>query len=131
MATLNRDQILNAPDIKKELVAVPEWGGEVWVKGLTGQERDHFEASIVEQRGKSQILKMENIRAKLASLSICDEAGKRLFSEADVNTLSAKSAGALQRVFEVAQKLSGIGEDAVRELSEGVKKDPFGASPSA
>ena len=130
MAILKRDDILQASDITKELVSVPEWGGDVYVKGMTGAERDKFESSIVAQHGKEQSVNMANIRAKLASLTICDENGKRLFTEMDVQALSQKSAAALQRVFEVAQRLSGIGDDDVKELTEGIKADPFDGSPS-
>jgi hypothetical protein len=42
--TLTRDSILNAKDLKKELVKVPEWGGEVYVRCMTGSERDAFES---------------------------------------------------------------------------------------
>lgn len=116
MTTLSKKDILTADDIKRELVPVPEWGGDVWVRGMTGAERDKFESGIVEQRGKDQSLNMANIRAKLASMTICDDTGKRLFSESDVQALSQKSASALQRIFAVAQRLSGIGEDDVKEL---------------
>jgi len=130
MATLNRDDILKAEDIGRELVPVPEWGGDVYVKGMTGSERDKFESSIVEQRGKKQSINMTNVRAKLASLTICDEQGKRLFTEADIAKLSEKSASALQRVFAIAQRLSGIGDADVEELTEGLDS-PFDASPTA
>jgi hypothetical protein len=128
---LNRDAILSADDLKKELVPVPEWGGDIYVRALTGAERDQFEASIVEMRGKKSVFKPENIRAKLAVYSVCDEGGKRLFSDADMTALSKKSAAALQRVFETAQRLSGITEDAVEELTEGLEESPFDSSPTA
>ncbi len=131
MAVLNKKDILEIADIKTQLVPVPEWGGEVYVKGLNGAERDKFESSMIEQRGKERSVNMANIRAKLASMSICDESGKRLFSEADVQALSQKSATALQRIFVVAQKLSGIGDDDVAELTEGLKENPFDGSASA
>ena len=127
---LNRDDILKAQDLKTETVHVPEWGGDVTVRGMTGAERDKFESSIVQTRGKDQTLNMANIRAKLASMTICDEGGKRLFSEADVQQLSAKSAQALQRIFAVAQRLSGIGEEDVQELAEGLQDNPFADSVS-
>lgn len=130
MAVLKRDDILAAADIVTELVAVPEWGGEVYVKGMTGAERDKFEGGIVEMRGKSQSLNMANVRAKLASFTICDEKGKRLFSEKDIDALAQKSAAALQRVFEVAQRLSGIGDADVAELADGLKNDQSGGSGS-
>ena len=128
--SLTKDDILKAQDLKTEIVPVPEWGGEVTVKGMTGAERDKFEGSIVQTRGKDQTLNMANIRAKLASMTICDEQGKRLFTEADVQQLSAKSAQALQRIFAVAQRLSGIGEDDVKELAEGLQENPFDDSVS-
>jgi len=132
MPILTRDQILQADDITKQLVSVPEWGkdAEVYVKGMTGAERDKFESSMISMRAKSQEINMTNIRAKLASLTICDAKGKRLFSENDVQALSQKSAAALQRVFEVAQRLSGITDADVEELTEEIKQDPFEGSPT-
>lgn len=130
MAILSKANILSASDIQKELVTVVEWGGEVFVKGLSGAERDQFENSIISMRGKDQKINLSNIRAKLASLSICDEDGNRLFTDADVLALSQKSAAALQRVFSVAQRLSGLAEEDVKELVEGLKENPFDASPT-
>ena len=130
MAVLTRDDILQAKDIKIELVPTPGWGGEVYVKGLNGAERDKFEGSLIIMRGKDKQMNMANIRAKLASMSICDEKGKRLFNENDVQALSQKSASELQRVFAVAQKLSGISDEDVEELAEELKNDPFDGSPS-
>jgi hypothetical protein len=130
MAVLTRDDILEAKDIKIELVPTPGWGGEVYVKGLNGAERDKFEGSLVIMRGKDKQMNMANIRAKLASMSICDEKGKRLFNENDVQALSQKSAAELQRVFAVAQRLSGISDEDVEELAEELKNDPFDGSPT-
>ena len=130
MSVLTRDDILEAKDIKIELVPTPGWGGEVYVKGLNGAERDKFEGSLITLRGKDKQMNMTNIRAKLASMSICDEKGKRLFNENDVQALSQKSASELQRVFVVAQKLSGISDEDVEELAEELKEDPFDGSPS-
>ena len=129
-AVLKREDILKVSDIKRELVPVPEWGGDVYVKGMTGSERDKFESSMITIKGKDRDVNLSNIRAKLASLSICDENGKRLFTENDVQALSQKSASALQRVFEVAQKLSGISDTDISELTEEIKEDPFEGSPS-
>ena len=128
---LTREDILKAVDIEIEEVHVPEWfDGYVFVKGLTGTERDSFEMSIVKQRGKSASVNMSNIRAKLAALTLCDKEGVRLFTEADVKALGKKSATALQRVFDVAQKLSGIGEDDIDELAEELEENPLEGSAS-
>jgi hypothetical protein len=130
MAILTAEQILAAQDMKKELVKVPEWGGEVYVRAMTGTERDQFEASMIEQVGDDEVFNRENFRAKLASLTICDEKGNRLFKENQIELLGKKNAAALQRVFVVAQALSGIGDKDIEELTKKLKKSPFGDSAS-
>ena len=117
---LKRDEILNAADFKTEDVDVPEWGGTVVVKSLSGSERDSFEASLVQQRkGGNSSLKLENIRAKLVSKAIIDPDTKEpMFTAADIEMLGTKSAAALDRVFSVAQKLSKITDEDIEELEK-------------
>lgn len=117
MKLLTRDAILQAEDLPTEDIEVEEWGGAVRVRALTGAERDAFEQSIVEQRGKSTRVNMRNIRAKLVALTVVDADGKRLFSDKDAELLGKKSAAALDRVFEVAQRLSGLSPEDMEELS--------------
>jgi hypothetical protein len=118
---LGREDILGASDIKTEIVQVPEWSGAVYVRGLTGTERDDLELGMLEQRGKSRTLNLRNLRAKLVAASLVDSEApdaRRLFSEGDVKALGEKSAAALRRVFEVAQRLSGLTDDDVEGLTE-------------
>lgn len=118
MGLLSREQILQAEDLVYEDVEVPEWGGTVRVRGLTGAERDQFEASIVSLNGRQSKVDTRNVRAKLAALTIIDEDGKRLFTDQDVQQLGLKSAAALDRVFDVAQRLSGLSDQDIEELAE-------------
>lgn len=118
MKVLGRDEILGANDIKRELVPVPEWGEDaaVYVRSLTARERDDFERSMIEFRGDKQTVNLAQARAKLAAMAICDENGKRLFTDLDVKALGEKSASALQRVWDVAQGLSKISQEDMDEL---------------
>jgi hypothetical protein len=118
MARLSRDQILIAPDIKTVEIDVPEWGGSVLVRGLTGAQRDKFEMSILEIRGNKRIMKTEDIRAKLVALSIVDDAGAVVFTDSDIRALSDKSAAALTRVFTIARTLSGLADEDIEELEK-------------
>lgn len=122
MAILTREQILSADDITKEVVEVPAWGGEVIVKSLTGKERDQFEASMVTGKGKNVQANLVNARAKLVALSLVNEDGKRLFNQGDIEALGAKSADALNKVFEVARRLSGLSEEDIKELTENLEE---------
>jgi hypothetical protein len=113
---LTKEQILEASDIEIEKVDVPEWGGFVHVKGMTAKQRDDFESSIIRQHGKVRRVDMSDLRAKLAAKSICTPDGELIFTEKDIRALSDKSAGALQRVWEVAQRLSGLSDEDAEEL---------------
>jgi len=113
---LTRDQILSADDLKRETVAVPEWGGDVIVRTMTGTERDAFEASL--QGGKGGKLNLANIRARLVSRTAVDDAGARLFTEADIEAVGGKSAAALDRCFAVAQRLNGLSAKDVEDLGK-------------
>ena len=61
---------------------------------------------------------MSDMRAKLAALAVVDENGNQIFSTSDVRLLSRKSASALNRVFEAAQRLSGLTNADMDELSK-------------
>ena len=132
MTILTRDEILEVSDIQIELVEVPEWSGDVYVKGMTGQERDQFEDSMIKRTKKGSFSKVSlaDLRAKLCSLTICDADGKLLFTLRDVHALSRKSAAALQRVYIVAQELSGITDEDVEDFAEVLEESPFDASVS-
>ena len=129
---LGREDILKASDVKMETVQVPEWGGAVLVKALSGVERDDYEESIM-IRGKKGAYEVNTrlMRAKLVAASIVDAKGKAIFSEDDLEVLSKKSAAALDRVFKVAQRLSGLTEEQVQESAARLEGAQESASVSA
>jgi hypothetical protein len=117
---LSADQILGADDLDYEDVPVPEWGGTVRVRELPGTERDKFEAQFVGGKDGASIRAegLEGFRARLASAAIVDGDGKPLFrSAAETKRLGEKSATALQRVVDVAMRLSGLTGQDVEDLT--------------
>ena len=128
---LSKRQILDAPDLKTEDVEVPEWGGTVRVRGLTGTQRDAYQFSIVHIEGNKATSDLTNVSAKLVAASLIDEQGNLLFDEAEVNALGRKSAGALQRVFEVASRLSGLSKADIEMLAKNSGSGQSAASISS
>ncbi len=106
MSSINAVQDLNFED-----VPVPEWGGEVRVRTMTGTERDAWEASL-SPAGVKGGPDLANLRARLLVKCLVDAQGGRLYDDEAV-FLGAKSAGALERLFVVAQRLNGLGTSAV------------------
>ena len=119
MAYLTREQILGVDHFPTEDVDVSEWGGLVRVRGLSAAELDTFEQSRLEQRKGGKIrLNLANTRARLCSLCVVDQDGKRMFREADIATLGKKGGRAVDRVYEVAARLSGIKDEDLEEVAK-------------
>ena len=117
--TLSRDQILEASDLRSQLAEVPEWGGAVLVRTMTGADRDAFENSMVSVRPDgTREQNLTNFRTKLVALTVVDDTGNLLFSADDLARLAAKSALAIDRVFVVAQSINGLGAQAVETAAK-------------
>jgi len=141
MRLLTKQEIMNARDILTEDVPTPEWAPEgtppeeaatcgVRVRGMTGRERDAFEASLVVGEGKKSKRDLSNLRARLVGVCLVDDGGRRVFTDTEIQFLGAKSAAALDRVFSVAQRLSGLSAADVEDLEKKSAPAPNESSPS-
>lgn len=98
-----------------ERVEVPEWRGHVYVRTLSGAERDAFESATVRVRsGKTEAM-LDNLRGRLVALCTCDENGRRLFVDDDAAEIGRLNGVAVDRVFQAAQRLNGMSSGAVEE----------------
>lgn len=130
--TLTKDQILESNDLKTQSVEVPEWGGSVNIRTMTGSDRDAFEQTLVKVDGNgNRKTDLTNMRAKLVAMTVVDDNGNRLFGEDDIAVLGRKSATALAKVFEAAQALNGMGDaaedTAVKNSNAGQSEDSISA----
>jgi hypothetical protein len=123
---LTKEQILEQSGLPEEDVSVPEWGGVVRVRGLSGDELDEYQASnITRANGKAQPL-IRGMRARLVVRCVVDERGQRLFTEKDVGELGRISGAALDRVFNAAQRLSALNDsEELVKNSESAPTDDF------
>ena len=112
---LNRESIIAADDLKKIEVDTPEWGGKVCVRMMTGSERDSLAASLRDAAG---VVNMDGYRAKLLVRCIVGEDGNRLFTDADIALLGAKSTLVLDRLFTAADTLNATSAAAVEEAEK-------------
>ena len=117
MGLLGRAAILAAEDRPFRDVEVPEWGGTVRIRSISGSDRDQFEAALLAAR-KHGADTAPNVRASFAAYCIVDEGGNRIFSEGDIDALGDKSAAALERVFAAIQELNALSEADVAELEK-------------
>jgi len=114
---LKKGGILDADDTDVCAVNVPEWGGAVYVRVLSGGERDAFEASLRDPRtGKNT--RLDNFRARFASLVLANEDGSRMFDDRDASELSRKSAKALDRILEAGLATNGMDDASVEDAEK-------------
>lgn len=134
MALLTRDQVFAADDTQYVVVPVPEWGGEIRLKSLSGAERDAFEQSSLSAEvevgpdGESRRkVDLANIRAKLVAACAVDESGQRMFTADDIEALGRRNGAALDRLKTAAEKLSKLRK---KDLEELVKNSAAPAAPA-
>ena len=100
---LTREAILAARDTQGVVVPVPEWGGDVYVRGLTGG--DVLDMAKAFGTGSGDI--------PLLVYSIVDEeTNERLFTMADIDALRAKGMGPIMRILAAIKEVSGLGDEA-------------------
>jgi hypothetical protein len=119
MPELSFKQILEAPDLVTELVDVPEWGkdAQVRIKVMSGDEQAAYERSMVKIKGTSQEADIANHYAKLLARCMCDNEGRRLFNDSQIDALGKKSFRALKRLHDAATKLNGL-DKSIEELAK-------------
>ena len=117
METLNRTSLLAKEELEKVKVDLGK-GEFVYVRQMTGRERDNFEQSLIKEvkDGKGVVTGYDralgDFRAKLAVVTVCDEEGKAVFLPDDFALLSKNmSARRLEIIVNAAQKLNAISEE--------------------
>jgi len=128
---LDKSKLLEREKLQVEKVEF-ENGDFVYVRQMTGHERDVFERSLYVMDGNNKpTTKLEDFRAKLAVVTLCDEAGKSLLEPKDFMALSnAMSAAKLEKIVNAAQKLNAITEADKEELVKNSDAVPDGNSNS-
>lgn len=119
---LDRKQLLTKE--KLEIVKV-DLGNEtcVYVKQMTGTERDGFEKSLLKERFDKKGVVVgfdqatDNFRAKLAVCTVCNAEGVLLLEPGDVERLGqSMSAYTLEKIVNASQKLNAISPEDKEEL---------------
>ena len=102
MALLTKAAILSVDDQRFDVVACPEWGGEVRVRGLTAYEQSVISKLVGDNR-------RNEVTIKVVQFGCVDENGDRLFDAEDLKQLSAKSYTVIERLGRKIYELTGFG----------------------
>lgn len=122
---LTRDQIINADDLPRVRVDVPEWAPSgtkpedafVFVRMLTASEKDAFDDENYKLKGKETVVNRKDFTARLLARVLCDDGGKPIFKANEVAELGRKSEAVLSRLEAAALKISKMDKEADEELA--------------
>jgi len=121
MTLLNRKLLLKRDDFKIEKVNLDE-ENYVYVRQMSGHERDAFERSLLKEvttkdGGVDYQRSLGDFRAKLAVNTICDEKGNLILGMEDYLTLSKNmAADKLEKIINVVQRLNAITNEEKEQL---------------
>lgn len=121
---LSKLDILKVKELKRELVNVPEWGGDVLVQEMTGEQRDRFDNWVVEKKETG------GMRLRIVIATVVEESGKPMFTDLDIPDLASKSGKAIERLSDVGMHLSGMTEEAKKEEIKNSEEGPNADSSS-
>lgn len=120
MTYATRDMLLKPVERPSETVELPELGEgvSVIVTGMTARERSEFDQQFVSRKGEPMKKRIAEGRERIVVACCRDEEGNRLLSQEDVSQLGKQSCAVIERIVNVAQRLSGMTKD---ELENAVK----------
>lgn len=124
------EDILATTDIVREEVPTPEWGEGtgVLVQSMSATQRLAYEqagrVAIRDRAGRLDRFEIDESwdgRVALVVCSVVDEQGEPVFSRDHVERLAAKNAAPLDRIADVARRLSRLRPEDRDESSDRLK----------
>lgn len=117
--SLTREQILSNKSFRSKTIEIPEWGGEVRLKAMSGADREAMESVVYEDvGGKLQMKKGVSYMAEMLLRTWCDDDGNLLFKPDEINLIQEKDSVILARIFKVAAEVNGLSGDEEKVIEK-------------
>jgi len=134
LVLLTAEQILAADDIETRTVPVPEWGGAVLMRTMSGKVRDSYN-EIVQSRlvGKGKNRKVGSYKGLTVSLlhkCLVKQDGSPLFKREQLIAFQEKSSEVIGRLQKIAIEMNGLSDEEVEDLAGKSETDLSGESGS-
>ena len=116
---LSKQQILLADDRPTEDVDVPEWGGSVRLRVLSGAQREAVEIKMHQCRSENtntSTAAWKGLKNYILSCAMVDESGAQMFAEKEVASLGEKNGSVIERLYEFVLRQNAFTKDETDEL---------------
>lgn len=130
MGILSKADIFAAQDIKRETLAVPEWGGDISLIQLSGTARARIMEIHQEFADKGVLKQTTALQDAMLVACIADETGAPIFTAEELPALHEKNGVVLEKIVRAALKLNGMGAAAEEVEKKDSETVPSGSSPS-
>lgn len=104
--------------------------GHVFVREMTGREKNTWEQSMMKKTASAGVngvgyeTTLDNYKAKLAVVTMCDEEGKLFLDMRDITKVNTMmSASNLEKVVNAAQKINAISEEDKEDMLKNSEAD--------
>ena len=132
---LTREQFREAArnvKIKREPLYVEELGGDIYVRGMSGKEKDKLEEKWRIKKGrKAGQLDLSNYRAARVCRVVVDEQGNPLLNDQDIDWVGDLPSGVHDRIINKCEELSGSDAEEADDLKKDSAKTEAGAASSS
>lgn len=121
---LSKDAFLGAnKSLRKELCELPDLGGSVYVRELSGRSLLAYNERIKAMGEGTELteLKSLDLMALLISLTVIDEDGSLMFTEDEAKLLADGSLLVMTTLAQKAMEVSGISPEAIDEVKSNLK----------
>lgn len=117
---ITKEQLLAFKGNGPTAVDVPELGdgAKLYLRVMSGTERDAFEAESYRVNGKNVELNRQNFRARLLVRCLSDDQGKRMLADNDATALGQLPADLIDRLATIASRVNGMSAKDVEELAK-------------
>ena len=129
MMTREEIDALGKEKPKTREVKVPGWPKPALIRVMSGTDRDSFEAGNYVTTAAAGQMKVTystaNIRARLAVRCLCDDTGRRLYTDNEAGVFGAQHDGvALDAIYDAARDLNCLTTKAEDDLAKKLEASP-------
>lgn len=130
---LTQEQILAAleqAEVVTKEINVPELGGTVWVREMSGTLRNRLEGTYATIRNGGDSKALDKVTAQIVAMCTVDEGGKPILTMDVATRLARKAPKAAFRIRDAVMEMSATDDDDLEELAEVFGNGPNGPSTS-
>ncbi len=93
--------------------------GTVFIRVMTGKERDSWHQWITAEQAKTENTPCESVYCSLIIRTVCDEKGERIFSDADAGAVAEKmNVRLMKEIYDAALSFNILSSEAKEEIKK-------------